>query len=68
MDEILNTRQAAEKLGVSLTSVYKYIYAKQLKAHKLGGQTAKRHWRIKVSDLEDFVFNQLAEAQATNKV
>lgn len=55
--KILTTHQVAEQLGVSLTTVYSYIYSGMLKAHKLGGQTSRRHWRIKESDLETFINN-----------
>lgn len=56
MNKILNTRQVAVMLGVSYMTVMKYIYAKQLKAHKLGGNGSnKRHWRIREHDLELFI-------------
>ena len=53
--KILTTHQVAKELGVSLTTVYQYIYAGKLKAYKLGGYSKKRHWRIKESDLESFI-------------
>lgn len=55
--KILTTRQTAKELGVSLTTVYSYIYEGKLKAHKLGGYSKRRHWRIKEEDLEAFINN-----------
>ena len=53
--KILTTHQVAEQLGVSLTTVYSYIYEDKLKAYKMGGYSKRRHWRIKESDLELFI-------------
>jgi len=58
---ILTTRQVAEELGVSLITVYSYIREGTLKAYKLGGYSKRRHWRIKVVDLESFIIGRGAE-------
>lgn len=53
--EILTTHQVAEKLGVSLLTVYKYIYNGELKASKLGMYNKRKHWRISEEDLDKFM-------------
>ena len=63
--KILTTHQVAKELGVSLTTVYQYIYSGKLTAHKLGGTSSRRHWRIKESDLELFVDGNGASVQET---
>lgn len=57
MRTILTTRQVAEELGVTIGAVYGYIKEGTLKAHKIGGFSKRRHWRIKVTDLEEFIGN-----------
>jgi len=52
---ILTTRQVAEELGVKIGTVYSYIREGTLRAHKIGGYSKRRHWRIKVKDLESFI-------------
>jgi len=52
---ILTTRQVADELGVQIGAVYSYIREGTLKAHKIGGYSNRRHWRIKVKDLEAFI-------------
>jgi len=52
---ILTTRQVAEELGVKIGAVYSYIREGTLKAHKIGGYSNRRHWRIKAKDLETFI-------------
>ena len=52
---MLNTRQAAEKLGIPTGTVYRYIYSGILPAYKLGGnEKSRRHWHIREVDLEAF--------------
>lgn len=51
----LTTHQVAEKLGVSLLTVYKYIYNGDLRASKLGKFTKRKHWRINEADLDNFI-------------
>lgn len=55
MKVILNTRQAASRLGIHINTVYQYIHSGILKAHKIGGSTKRRHWRIYEEDLLAFV-------------
>ena len=57
MNGLMTTKEAAEKLQVSTTTLYKYIREGKLKAHKLGGNSSKRRWRIYRSDLEEFIQN-----------
>jgi len=54
---ILTTRQVAEELGVQIGAVYGYIREGTLKAHKIGGDSSRRHWRVKRTDLEAFINN-----------
>ena len=63
MKKLLNTKEACEYLGIlKLGTLYSYISSGQLKAHKLGGNgNSRRHWRIKVEDLEDFINGKTAE-------
>jgi len=58
---ILTTRQVAEELGVKIGAVYSYIREGTLKAHKIGGYSKRRHWRIKAIDLESFINGRGAE-------
>lgn len=58
MNGLLTTKQASIILGVNLYTLYSYIYAGTLRAHKLGGYNKKRHWRIKEQDLEAFINGQ----------
>jgi len=58
MDKYLSTKQACEFLGIKdFATLYSYIKEGKLKAHKLGGEgeNSKRHWRIKLEDLEAFI-------------
>lgn len=61
MRTILTTRQVAEELGVKIGAVYSYIREGSLKAYKIGGYSKRRHWRIKVADLEAFINGRGAE-------
>ena len=61
MRTVLTTKEVAEALGVSKFTIYGYIHEGTLDAHKIGGSSKKRHWRIKVSDLEKFINNGGAE-------
>jgi len=53
----LNTKQACEFLGLKeVGTIYSFIREGKLKAHKLGGNSnSRRHWRIKLEDLEEFI-------------
>lgn len=55
MEDYLTVSQAAEKIGVSLLTVYKYLNQGKLKGFKIGGNSPKRHWRIRPADLESFI-------------
>lgn len=61
MRNILTTRQVAEELGVKIGAVYSYIKEGTLRAYKIGGYSKRRHWRIKVTDLESFINGRGAE-------
>jgi len=54
---LLTTRQVAEILQINIEIVYRYIQAGKLKAFKLGrnGNNTHKHWRIKESDLMEFI-------------
>lgn len=57
VDRLLTTKEAAEMLGIHLVTLYGYISDGRLKALKLpgSGDSKRRHWRIKESDLEAFI-------------
>lgn len=61
MRTILTTRQVAEELGVTTHTVRQYIAEGTLRAYKIGGYTKRRHWRIKVVDLDAFINGRGAE-------
>jgi len=55
-NKYLSSQEACEYLGIKeLGTLYSYIREGKLKAHKLGGDNSKRHWRIKLSDLDAFI-------------
>lgn len=53
----LTTGEACDILGIKeLNTLYTYIYEGKLKAYKIGGNgKSRRRWRIKRSDLEEFI-------------
>jgi excisionase family DNA binding protein len=56
MEKLLTTKQAARILNITVLQVYHFIKTGMLKAYKLGGNgSSKRHWRIKESDLNNFI-------------
>lgn len=59
---VLTVREVALRLAVSNATVYRYIADGSLKAFKLGGHSAKRHWRIRLDDLNDFIMSNSREA------
>ena len=61
MKSILTTRQVAKELGVRIGAVYGYIREGTLQAYKIGGYSKRRHWRIKIVDLEAFINSRGAE-------
>jgi len=56
-DKLLSTEEAAAMLRVSKNTLYRYILASKLKAHKYGGinSGSRGHWKIWQSDLEAFM-------------
>lgn len=46
----ISVEQIAEHLGVTRDSIYRWTDAKGLPAHKIG-----RHWKFKVSEVDDWV-------------
>lgn len=54
MDEkdFYTAKDLAEKLGLNIMTIYRYIDAKKLKAYKIG-----KEFRIKKSDFEAFLNN-----------
>ena len=59
---ILTAQEVAKRLGVHLFTVYEYLKSGLLKGHKLGGNSdSKRHWRIKVTDLDNFIEGSAGE-------
>lgn len=51
-DELLTTQEVADHLKVALRTVYSYIDSGKLKAIRMEGL-----WRIRLSDLEEFLSN-----------
>jgi excisionase family DNA binding protein len=56
MEELLTVQEVAEKLKVHENTVYRYIQEGKLKTVRAGDL-----YRIRVSDLEDFLIGKLAE-------
>jgi len=63
----ITTKRACEILELKkLGTLYGYIKSGKLKAYKLGGNdSSKRHWRIKLGDLEEFITRHGAETYRT---
>jgi len=51
---MLSINQVAERLGVSIRTVYKYVRDGRLKAVKLG-PLKQDTWRIREEDFEEFI-------------
>ena len=53
----LNTKEACDYLGIKeVNTLYDYIKSGKLKARKLGGNgKSKRHWRISIAALDNFI-------------
>lgn len=60
MDKLLTTKEACEYLGIKeVGTLRRYIQEGKLKAHKLGGNgSSRRHWRIRMTDLDSFLAGQ----------
>ena len=48
-------KEIAEMLKLAEVSVYELIKTKKLRAFKIGGTSARHHWRIRESDLKAFI-------------
>lgn len=56
MNKVLSIRQVANILGLHPNTIRAYIRKALLPAHKLGGNgKSRRHWRVKVTDLDNFM-------------
>jgi predicted site-specific integrase-resolvase len=59
VEKLYSIQGVKEKLGVSDTTVYKYINSGVLKASKIGREASPEHdtrqWRVKESDLNKFM-------------
>jgi excisionase family DNA binding protein len=53
-EQYLNSKEVCQILGINqLNTLYEYIHKKGLRAIKMGGNGgSRRHWRIRLSDLE----------------
>ena len=51
--EFYSLQQIAEKLGMSRMTIYRYVKSKKLPAYQFG-----RDFRVRQSDLDDFISNQ----------
>jgi excisionase family DNA binding protein len=56
--EVMNIRQAAQYLGVSPDTLYKYVNEQKIPAFKLGNR-----WRFKKSRLDQWMEEKSAEAE-----
>ena len=66
MNGLLTPQQVAEMLHVQINTVYRYLETGQLKGFKLGKMRFAR-WRIKESDLNDFVERGVVAQQQEEK-
>ena len=66
MNGLLTPQQVAEMLHVQINTVYRYLETGQLKGFKLGKMRFAR-WRIKESDLNDFVERGVVTQQQEEK-
>jgi excisionase family DNA binding protein len=57
--EVMNIRQAAQYLGVSPDTLYKYVNEQRIPAFKLGNR-----WRFKKSRLDQWMEEKSAEVEA----
>jgi excisionase family DNA binding protein len=48
--KMLSPQDVAERLKMSLKTVYRRLHERKIKSSKLGGQ-----WRIRPEDLEDYI-------------
>lgn len=59
--EVMNVRHAAEYLGISVDSLYKYVAARQVPGFRLGNR-----WRFKKALLDEWIENLSRPPQTTN--
>lgn len=50
MQDFYRAEELAEKLGVNIMTIYRYIKAGKLKAYKIG-----KEFRVKKEDFDDFL-------------
>ncbi len=60
--EVMNIRQAAQYLGVSPDTLYKYVNEQQIPAFKLGNR-----WRFKKSKLDQWMDEKSIEMERGKK-
>jgi len=53
--EFVKTKQAAEMLNVSITTICKMLHNGKLKGIKIGKEGKSSHWRINTKSLEDYI-------------
>ena len=58
MEELLTPQEVAEKLKVPRKTVYTWLNQGKLKGHKIGDL-----WRVKESDLEEFIRDPFDESE-----
>lgn len=51
--KLYSVKEVADILDMNPETIKRYIHREELKAYKVG-----REWRIKESDLEEFVFSE----------
>lgn len=54
-DKYLTMSEACKYLSVNRHTLMKYINEKSLKAYKIGGEGRTNHYRIRLSDIENFI-------------
>jgi excisionase family DNA binding protein len=60
--EVMNIRQAAQYLGVSPDTLYKYVSEQQIPAFKLGNR-----WRFKKTKLDQWMEDKSMEMEVRGK-
>jgi len=55
MDNLLTSNEVCQRLNIDYDTLYRYIRAGKLPATKLGGSSARHHYRIKEHDLVEFI-------------
>jgi excisionase family DNA binding protein len=60
--EVMNVRQAAQYLGVSPDTLYKYVNEQKIPAFKLGNR-----WRFKKSKIDQWMEEKSTETETQDK-